>query len=74
MMYDAYMKIKIYPEGYDPRVANGPPTELEIGMDITWTPEDTKNMLLLEKKAEIIDAEEDEIAGDVGNRWYEEIP
>jgi hypothetical protein len=31
-------------------------------------------MLLLEKKAEIIDAEEDEIAGDVGNRWYEEIP
>ena len=43
------MKYLVYPKGYDPMVASGPPSEWHIKKNIGWTVEDTKKQLELEK-------------------------
>ena len=41
---------KVFPKGYDPMVAAGPPPEVAILLGITWTEEETAAARELEKK------------------------
>ncbi len=41
---------RIYPKGYDPRIAAEMPNKDEIEMGITWTLEDVKRHRLLESQ------------------------
>jgi hypothetical protein len=50
-------KIKLFPQGYDPQVAKGPPTSFHLKLGIKWTEEETKKAKELETKAEIIEVE-----------------
>lgn len=43
------MKYLVYPKGYDPMVASGPPSEWHTRKNIGWTTEDTKQQQELEK-------------------------
>ncbi|MFA5132542.1 MAG: hypothetical protein WC444_04470 [Candidatus Paceibacterota bacterium] len=45
----------VYPEGYSPEIASGPPTPFLLEIGCNWTPEDTEKMKELEKGAEIHD-------------------
>lgn len=62
------MKIMIFPEGYDPVIAAGPPSEffderdferMEEGLDpvVTWTEEDTLHHQKLEAQSRIVEVE-----------------
>lgn len=57
---------KVYPEGYDPHIAYGPPYDDFIKMGISWTPEETKRARELEKQYEIC-------PNPVTGRWNEKI-
>ena len=49
------MKYLIFPKGYDPMVASGPPTADILKLGITWTEEQTKAALILEGQAVVSD-------------------
>ena len=49
------MKYRVFPKGYDPAVASGPPDEDFIRAGIMWTEQDTKAAQALEKQATIQD-------------------
>lgn len=61
-------QFRVYPEGFDPNVAAGPPDRHSISELDTWTPEDTEAMKALAKKAKIISSH-----AEPNGRWYEEI-
>ena len=67
-------KYLVYPDDYDPAVADGPPTEDYVKLGISWTKEQTEYARSLEEKAVIIEAEKQplgkwclEIKEDMGN-------
>lgn len=59
------MKVKIFPEGYDPMVATGPPSsdivllnkrnKMNGEPEISWTPEETEKCRQMEANAEAIE-------------------
>jgi hypothetical protein len=49
------MKYLVYPEGYDPEIAAGPPKPYYLGLGYNWTPEDTKKMRALEDQSTVSD-------------------
>ena len=61
------MMYLVYPMGYDPQVASGPPTKDLVAMGISWSPEDTKKHQLMEKDA--IESDEKPPVG----RWYTKV-
>jgi hypothetical protein len=60
------MKYKVFPKGYCPMTATGPPGADLIRMGINWTAADTTKMKKLEKQAKIQDFKPT-------NRVFEEI-
>ena len=66
------MKVLIFPEGYDPMVASGPPNKDVETMGITWTKEDTQKCRLLEAQTEIVEVLVNEQGKPITlvNRWY----
>lgn len=48
-------KYLLYPVGFDPMVAAGPPTKGLIRMGIIWTEEETLLAQEMEKRAEIVE-------------------
>ena len=61
------MRYRVFPKGYDPMVASGPPTPDIRDLGITWTEEDTRKALALENQTTTIDHKPS-----VGV-WYEEV-
>jgi hypothetical protein len=59
-------KFLVYPKGYDPAVASGPPGPFCISEGIVWTQKDTEYCRRLEKQAIVIDYKPT-------NQWYKEI-
>jgi hypothetical protein len=47
--------VKIFPPGYDPIIAHGPPTNLYDMLKGKWTPDDTQRHRELEKHAVLQD-------------------
>ena len=46
-------KFKVYPNGFDPTIAAGPPSDFHRTIGCNWTQEDTLRMLELEKNAKV---------------------
>lgn len=63
------MKYLVFPEGYDPAVANGLPTAADAEAGDSWTQEDVDNMRQLEKQA-VVQETEPSVDDDV---WYHVI-
>jgi hypothetical protein len=59
--------VKVFPSGYDPIIAAGPPTDLHNMLRFAWSKEDTERHRSLEKNAVI---QEKPPIG----RWYEPLP
>lgn len=67
------MKIKIFPKGFDPMVASGPPDRSILRLGITWTPEDTERHRVLESQFEILEVADAEEAHRAAiDRWWME--
>lgn len=60
------MKYLAYPEGFDPVIAAGPPTDFYRSVGCEWTEKDTARMKELEKGAVILDHKPDKC-------WFREI-
>lgn len=64
-------RYKVFPSGFDPMVAAGPPPDYMIKIGETWTPEETQQALELEEQFEIVTVENHTFLPK--NRWYMEI-
>ncbi len=60
------MEYKVFPEGYDPHVALGPPDKDFIRAGVTWMPEETEKMKELGKQFVIVSYRPTK-------RWFVEI-
>ena len=58
-------KYLLFPEDYDPVIANGPPTADYLEIGCSWTEEETRTQQELAKQAVIIEADNPPI-----KRWY----
>jgi hypothetical protein len=52
-MYCQMKKFLVYPEGYDPTIANGPPSKFQLSIGCNWSKEDTEKMKKLGEEAKI---------------------
>lgn len=60
------MTIKLFPEGFDPVIATGPPSDDYIAMGICgWTEEDTLKHQELEKQFQTVEVERPPM-----DQWY----
>ena len=60
------MKYLIFPKGYNPMMASGPPDSDTLLMGISWTEEDTQKAKELKKQAIVSDSP-------VEGQWYTEV-
>lgn len=58
----------IFPEGYDPVKADGPPDDDYKSMGMTWTPEDTERCRQMEYEVEEIVSEAEKLWSD-NSQW-----
>lgn len=62
------MRIILYPKGFDPAVAAGPPSKEYLDSGVTWTEEDTDFCQLLAALAQVIEVEHPPQL-----QWYREV-
>ena len=63
------MTYKVYPKGYDPMVASGPPTKDIQKLGVMWTEKETKKAKKLENRTKIIVQDHEP-----KDAWFELVP